>query len=241
MAEETDPTEAISEAATAISDAAANLSALTTSMHEAPGFFSFGQVSFGALIGSIIGALIAFFVRRGFAKADEKELANHRRKETAIELHDRFNSSEVLTARADAEDFLLQHVGQKFQDIRGTDKRINSVWLVAREYEFMSIAISENLADGDIVAKYAFEIFVYWLQHFRCGFAGEEFDTILRIKALENFFKYHPSTSARWSAMEERQRNHINRLLTASGNFEFDFSRCPDLPNTGTSPAPAGS
>ena len=153
MAEETDPTETLSEAAAAIADAAANLSALTTSMQESPGFFSLGQVSFGALIGSIVGALIAFFVRRKFAKADEKELAQHRRKETAIELHDRFNSSEVLKARADAENFLLEHVGEKFQDIHGEDTRINSVWLVAREYEFMSIAISEKLADGDIVAK----------------------------------------------------------------------------------------
>ena len=235
MAEETDPTEAISEAAAAISDAAANLSALTTSMQESPGFFSLGQVSFGALIGSIIGGLIAFFVRRSFAKADEKQLAKHRRKEAAIELHDRFNSSEVLKARADAEDFLLQHVGQKFQDIRGTDPRINSVWLVAREYEFMSIAISEELADADIVAKYTFEIFVYWLQHFRFGFAGEKFDTVARIKQLEDFFRKHHSTKDRWDEMEEKQRQHINRLLEAAGKQNFDFSKGADLLSEGQS------
>lgn len=241
MAEETDPTETLSEAAAAISDAAANLSALTTSMQESPGFFSLGQVSFGALIGSIVGALIAFFVRRKFAKADEKELAQHRRKETAIELHDRFNSSEVLKARADAENFLLEHVGEKFQDIRGEDTRINSVWLVAREYEFMSIAISEKLADGDIVAKYAFEIFVYWLQHFKCGFADEKFDTVARIKELEEFFKKHPSTKDRWQEMEERQRSHINRLLKAANKPEFDFSRCPDLVGQNSRPVAKGA
>jgi hypothetical protein len=237
MADETDPLDTISEAAGAISEAAANLSELTTSMSEAQGFFSLGQVSIGALVGSIIGALIAFFVRRGFAKADEKELAQHRRKETAIELHDRFNSSEVLKARAEAEKFLLEHVGKKFQDIPGTDTRINSVWLVAREYEFMSIAISEELADGDIVAKYAFEIFVYWLQHFRCGFAGEKFDTIARIKALEEFFRKHLSTKNRWQEMEQRQRRHINRLLKAAGKTEFEFSNCPDLLSQETCPA----
>ncbi len=39
-------------------------------------------------------------IRRIVRVSDEKELAQHRRKETAIELHDRFNSSEAVKARA---------------------------------------------------------------------------------------------------------------------------------------------
>lgn len=229
MADDIDPAEALSQAATAVTNPAANLSAASTSMADASGFLSLGQVSLGAVAGSILGALVAFFVRRHYSKKDEKERTEHRRKETAIELHDRFNSAEVLTARAEAEKFLLEHVGEKFQDITVDDPRLNSVWLVAREYEFMSIAIQEDIADKNIVAKYAFEIFVYWLQHFRFGFKGEQFDTVARIKTLEDFFREHSSTKARWEEMEERQRNHINRLLTAAGKPRFDFSTAPDL------------
>lgn len=229
MAETSDLAEALSQAAGAVSEAAANLSAATVSMTNTPNWVSWGNVSIGAVVGSFLGALAAFFVRRYFAKKDENELADHRRKETAIELHDRFNSSEVLKARADAEKFLLQHTGEKFQEIKGDDQRINSVWLVAREYEFMSIAIDEGIADKNIIAKYAFEIFVYWLQHFRFGFKGEQFDTVARIKALEDFFKQHSSTKDRWKAMEERQRRHINRLLASTGRPKFDFSQADDL------------
>lgn len=229
MAEQIDSTESLLQAATAVSKAAENLSTAATSMANTPSWVSWGNVSIGAVVGSFLGALAAFFVRRYFAKKDETELADHRRKETAIELHDRFNSAEVLKARAEAEKFLLEHTGERFQDIAGDDHRINSVWLVAREYEFMSIAIDEGIADKNIVAKYAFEIFVYWLQHFRFGFKDEKFDTVARIRAFEDFLRQHPSTKDRWRAMEDRQRKHLNRLLKAGGKREFDFSKAPQL------------
>lgn len=226
---EQETADALSNAATAISEAASAIATAATS-GTASSFFSWGQVSFGALFGTLVGALVAFFIRRYFAKKDESELASKRLRETAIELHDRFNSKEVLEARAEAEEFLLGHVGEKFTNIRGEDKRIKSVWLVAREYEFLSVAIEEKIADEDLIAKYAFEIFVYWLQHFRFGFEGEVFDTVKRIRALEDFFKRHPSTKDRWQEIEDRQRAHINSLLEAEQKPRFDFTTAKPLP-----------
>jgi hypothetical protein len=192
------------------------------------GIVDLGTISLGAVIGTIIGGLVSFFIRRNFEKKDQAREQARGQKKFAIDLVSRFNSNEVLKARELAENFLLKHTGEKFQDIRSEDPGLSSVWLVTREYEFLSLAIEEELIDRDVAAKYFFEIFMYWNQHFRFGFAGENFEVVRRLRYLEEVFKSHPYTQPLFEQMDEKQQKHINRLRQANRLPTFDFSKKPD-------------
>lgn len=188
-------------------------------------FITWGGISFGALIGGIIVAAINFFIRRFFAKKDEQEIRSFRRREFTLELHARFNSNEVMKARADAEQFLLNNIGKNCQDPDLREETSNAVWLVAREYEFLSIVLEEEIVDKNLVAKYFFEIFIYWDQHFEYWFNGENFEIISRLKFLNDFFIENNFTSNRHAEMKVRQQKHINKLLEMRNKttyFEFD-------------------
>ena len=164
------------------------------------------------LIGGLVVVLFGFILRRYYANKDAEQLRNFRKLEFTLDLHTRFNSGEVLKARGCAEDFVLTYPGKRFSDLRSTDN-VHFPWLVAREYEFLSIAVQEKMVDRDIVAKYFFEIFMYWKQHFQQGYKGEKFELVTNLKELDKFFKEHAKTSEKYKDIEDRQQKYINSLL----------------------------
>ncbi|MEM6486889.1 MAG: hypothetical protein AAF677_01245 [Pseudomonadota bacterium] len=182
-------------------------------------------ISLGAVLGSLIGSLITLAIRRWLTKLDAAEAREASKKEFALSLHVRFNSAEVLKARAEAEKLMVRNTGKHLYDLKADkDTDLGAFWMVAREYEFLGIAIEEEIADEEIIAKYFGEIFSYWNLHFRTAYAGTGFSILQRLDSLEKFFKKH-HTAETLEKFRRSSIGEINRLRGEADLPEFDFDK----------------
>lgn len=192
------------------------------------GLIDVTAISLGAVLGSLIGSLITLAIRRWLTKRDAAEAREASKKEFALSLHVRFNSVEVLKARTEAEKLMVRNTGKHLYDLKADrDTDLGAFWMVAREYEFLGIAIEEEMADKEIVAKYFGEIFSYWNLHFRTVYAGTGFSIVQRLNSLERFFEKH-HTAETLEKFRQNSMGEINRLRSEADLHEFDFDKASE-------------
>lgn len=185
--------------------------------------FDVTAISLGAVMGSLMGSLITLGIRRWLARRDAAAALEARKKDFALSLHSRFNSAEVLKAREEAERLMIRHTGAHLFALKSdADAKVSALWMVAREYEFLSIVIEERAIDERIIAQYFVEIFVYWNLHFDTIYDNTDFVIVKRLKSLEAFFRKHHDASV-LATFRQRSIDEVNRLRNEAGLGAFVF------------------